>query len=81
MLCLLFSISIYFLLQQVDCDWDEWQPGICSKECGGGMRTNKRDKIQAELYGGKPCEGNTTFEEECNAQECPGKPKKIEIFI
>ena len=68
------------MLKSVDCQWADWQTGECSKKCEGGIRTNKRGKFQEELYGGKTCEGNSTFEEECNVQECPGiykLPKKV----
>ena len=35
------------------------------------MRLNVRDKTVQEMYGGA-CDGNPTFEESCNLQECPG---------
>ena len=64
-------IQLIFFIS-VDCVWGVWESGECSKECGGGTRTNKRDRIQEELFGGNPCNGNSTFEENCNLQECPG---------
>ena len=45
--------------------------GDCSNSCGGGVRINVREKTVQEMYGGT-CEGNPTFEESCNLQECPG---------
>ena len=55
----------------VDCTWSEWIPGQCSKTCGGGIRNDSRQMF-IELYGGKPCEGETTREEQCNTNGCPG---------
>ena len=57
----------------MDCKWGRWQIGKCSQTCGGGVKTNTRDKIQEDLFGGIPCEGESTFKEDCNTQGCPGK--------
>ena len=57
----------------VNCEWDEWNDGECSKSCGGGVRTNTRiEKVNA-AFGGKECNGFSTIEESCNIQECPGR--------
>ena len=60
------------LYQKVDCEWEEWNIGYCSKPCGGGSRINYREKIKEENFGGI-CQGKTDMEEECNTQPCPGK--------
>ena len=62
---LLFSI--------VNCIWDEWIIGDCSKTCGGGERINTRDKLLRASHGGKPCSPeDSTLTEKCNINECPG---------
>ena len=55
----------------VNCEWGAWSLGDCSTSCGGGVRLNVREKTIQEMYGGT-CEGDPTFEETCNLQECPG---------
>ena len=65
--CPIFTIS-----SLVDCLWGEWIIGVCSNECGGGHQINIREVIQEELFGGKPCEGEASVEEECNMHNCPG---------
>ena len=37
----------------VNCEWDEWNEGECSKQCGGGKRTNTRAPRVNAAYGGK----------------------------
>ena len=32
------------LVPAIDCEWNDWQIGECSKTCGGGSRTNSRTK-------------------------------------
>merc|ERR1719322_972054 len=54
----------------VDCEWEEWNIGYCSKSCGGGTRINYREKIKDEEFGGT-CEGETDMEEVCNTEQCP----------
>ena len=62
---------MYFCI--VDCEWDKWEIGLCSKTCGGGLRTNTRaEKVNAN-HGGTECSGSAVVEESCNVQECPGK--------
>ena len=56
----------------VDCQWDEWMEGQCSKTCGGGTQIDtRREKIKA-AYGGEECFGPSNVTKECNTQECPG---------
>jgi hypothetical protein len=57
----------------VDCEWNEWKIGECSQTCGGGERTNTRDKKIREAHGGKECSGSSTITETCNVNDCPGK--------
>jgi len=45
--------------------------GECSKTCGGGVQIDSREKLQEELYGGNPCEGDATRQGDCNIEECP----------
>ena len=60
----------------VDCVWNEWVTGECSKTCGQGIQTDTRNKLQPELNGGIPCQGEVTQTSECFIKECPG----IKIF-
>ena len=56
----------------VHCEWNDWVEGECSKECGGGMKTNTRtEKVSAE-HGGEECPGPDSEEVSCNEHECPG---------
>jgi len=56
-----------------DCQWGEWQLiGQCSKTCGGGVQTQKRDKLVFEKNGGS-CSVATPDQTEsvaCNAEPC-----------
>ena len=54
------------------CEWNEWESGACSKECGGGIRTQVRTKKVEEAHGGT-CEGERLLREPCNLHECPSK--------
>ena len=69
-ICLIVSFYIFCI---VDCKWGDWTIGKCSKTCGGGVQVDSRDKLQEELFRGKPCDGNSTRHRECNTdRECPG---------
>ena len=57
----------------VDCEWDEWRIGECSKTCGGGERINIRNKKIEAINGGKECSGTSNLTDSCNKIECPGK--------
>ena len=39
---------------------------------GEGVRSNHRIKIEADLYGGNPCNGIANMTEPCNNGDCPG---------
>ena len=66
--------NIYNLIhpQLVDCQWDKWKTGECSKTCGGGKLFIERKKITEASNGGKECSGNSTIIHECNVEHCPG---------
>ncbi|XP_041369628.1 A disintegrin and metalloproteinase with thrombospondin motifs 16-like [Gigantopelta aegis] len=51
-------------------NWDaEWS--LCSRSCGGGVRTKTRKcNSPKPLFGGKPCEGFEAKAELCNMQPC-----------
>ena len=55
---------------KVNCIWNDWQIGECSKTCAGGTRTNTRTKKVQEAHGGT-CIGNENVKEICNTQKCP----------
>merc|ERR1711981_622977 len=55
----------------VHCEWNDWTIGECSRSCGGGERTNTRDKKVSAEHGGDECEGLASITESCNVQECP----------
>ena len=58
---------------RIDCEWDDWRIGECSKTCGGGERINIRNKKSEATNGGKECSGTSTLTVLCNKNECPGK--------
>ena len=55
----------------VDCKWDAWRIGDCSKTCGDGVRENRRVKLTRALFGGNACEGKSKKTESCNNGICP----------
>ena len=69
----------YIFLIVVDCEWDNWEYGACSVECGGGTQPMFRIKTAEALFGGIECEGEGYGEQECNPQPCPGKYQKMTI--
>jgi len=65
---------IYKYVPAINCEWNDWQVGECSKTCAGGSRTNTRTKKIEEANGTDEdgvCEGEATMDEECNTQNCP----------
>ena len=57
----------------VNCEWNNWEKGTCSKTCGGGTQTNTRTiKVEAS-EGGTECTGESSETLDCNTQECPSK--------
>ena len=61
------------------CEWGEWEIGECSRSCGGGVKKLSRNKTVEELF--TICEGNGSYEEDCNVQECPGKLNHMTNFF
>ena len=57
----------------IDCQWDEWRYGECSKTCGGGSQINIRNKKIEAANGGEDCSGKSTNTTTCNGQPCPGR--------
>ena len=57
----------------VDCVWNEWALGECTTTCGGGTQTDTREQLQEALFGGNPCEGESSRQTDCNPDPCPGK--------
>merc|ERR1712179_420155 len=69
--CVDENLKKLFGIVAVDCVWDEWEIGKCSKSCGGGNRTNVRiPKVEAK-HGGEECQGESETTEECNTLQCP----------
>ena len=67
-------LDSFFEFSAIDCQWDEWNVGQCSKTCGGGTRKNTRNKIVYEKNGGT-CSDSSPSQmkaEDCNPQPCPG---------
>ena len=64
----LFCFEIHNVVQ---CEWDDWVVGECSKTCGGGMQTQTRKVKHEAQFGGEDCPGKHTLEISCNVQECP----------
>ena len=56
----------------VDCEWGDWVVGECSRTCGGGTRSNLRERKIEAAFGGRECPGPASITEACNVQECPG---------
>ena len=80
---LLFKVirifSLHYLNILVDCEWDVWVIGECSKTCSNGnelengVQIDTRGKKQEALFGGEECEGEATRQGECNTDPCPSK--------
>ncbi|KAK3731988.1 hypothetical protein RRG08_015388 [Elysia crispata] len=58
--------------------WGRWSE--CTKGCGGGERTRKRDCYD-RTEGGKDCEGETFDEEKCNKEPCPRLPAHFDMSV
>merc|ERR1711881_757865 len=55
----------------VDCQWEEWTIGECSKTCGTGTQQQIRDIAVMEQFGGHPCVGDYSVTVDCNTDPCP----------
>ena len=56
----------------VDCEWNFWVIGKCTKSCGGGIRERSRTRRVKEANGGRQCYGPSFVKELCNVQPCSG---------
>ena len=65
----------------VDCVWDKWNIGECSKTCGGGKKIITRAKKVEADHGGKECSGSSNITESCNVEECSGKIQNAQPII
>ena len=55
----------------------EWAPwSYCSKSCGGGVRTSKRECMFAGA-----CTGIASQSQDCNTTPCPGKTNSNSKFV
>ena len=62
----------FYTICLVDCKWDNWSEWEdCSKSCGGGVQIASRGKLQEDLFGGKPCDSESTRQRNCNSGQCP----------
>ena len=64
-----FEVSFFII---VDCEWNDWTIGECSKSCGGGFRTRTRYPRDEFSNGPEDCSGPSTISESCNLRQCPG---------
>ena len=56
----------------IDCKWSSWEKsGPCSKSCGGGTQTWQRTELVKSKNGGRPCQGEETYKQNCNTNSCP----------
>ena len=67
-----YAYQLYYPVFKVDCQWDDWKEGQCSKSCGGGTQIDTRLKKIKAAYGGEECAGPSNITKECNTQNCPG---------
>ena len=70
-----------FVIIAIHCQWSEWTEAKyeeCSRTCGTGKRMRKRYKEILEANGGH-CIGNSTKEEECNLDPCPGNHLSVNL--
>ena len=65
-------VVFLFIFHLVDCQWGDWELGECSALCGGGFQTDRRFPSQKQLFGGSPCQGESTRINKCNTTPCPG---------
>ena len=55
----------------VDCVWNDWVTGTCSKTCGHGILVDTRDKLQEAMFNGTECDGEPTRQTNCSIADCP----------
>ena len=55
----------------MDCQWGQWTAWeSCTKTCGGGTQTAKRE-VRKEAKDGGNCPGSSTRNQPCNTNGCP----------
>ena len=62
----------------MDCEWDDWVEGDCSRTCGAGQQNNTRVKLVEEANGGT-CTGESSNVTSCLVSECPGTHSNLPI--
>ena len=68
---------IVLKIAAVDCVWGSWSHwGICSKTCGRGITTRKRDIIVDAAHEGENCIGKKEESKECGTEHC----RKLSTF-
>ena len=56
-----------------DCHWSDWtEEAACSKSCGGGTKTMKRNIVRNSSGNGLACTGEASRLADCNEFLCPG---------
>lgn len=67
----------------VDGNWGKWSSwNDCTKSCGGGNQTRKRECNDPKpAYGGKACGDYSEESRTCNTRECPSKDCTINFFF
>ena len=68
---IIYCINVSNNVLVVNCQWEDWNSGDCSKSCGLGQMTKTRVKALVEAHGGT-CSGDTTSTEACNTHSCAG---------
>ena len=71
-ICIFNVLKRCLYLTAIHCEWDEWQLGECSEECGDGTQVNHRTKLIVEANGGT-CDGQPEETVPCMIVECPSK--------
>ena len=56
-----------------DCHWSDWtEEAACSKSCGGGTKTMRRNIVRNSSGNGLACTGEASRLADCNEFLCPG---------
>ena len=64
-------ICLYYT---VNGEWSSWTYGPCSKTCGGGtQQVTRKCNNPVPSCGGNNCSGNSTYQNTCGNNCCPGK--------
>ena len=69
-------MQIIFFRSKVNCSWSEWEEETC--DCDS--ETKRKTRVQfKEMFGGKPCEGESELVEPCDEEELETLCKGINI--